>query len=83
MARSCDLCNKKAQNGKKITVIWGLKYRSIRKRQPNLRKTKLDVDGLEVYAKVCAKCLKTVKNGKVPGVKVMHYQTVETVTTEK
>jgi len=67
------MCQKKSQKGNTITLKWGVKYRSIKHRQPNLRKSVLTVDGVNVKAKICTKCLKTIKNDKVPGVTSTNY----------
>jgi len=69
------VCEKKSQKGKKITLIWGVKYRSIRHRQPNLRKVALLVEGIETKAKICTKCLKTIKANKIPGLTKRDYST--------
>lgn len=72
MAYRCDICDKKAQRGKKITLIWGLKYRSIRFRKPNIRKTTLIVDGIKTKACVCAKCLKLIKHDRIAKVSTIY-----------
>jgi ribosomal protein L28 len=81
MARECEICGKSSQKGKKIKLIWGLKYRSIRHRQPNLRKTTVLVDGEPVRTRVCTNCLKNIKAGKYTGVKPL-YQKEETQPEE-
>jgi len=73
MARTCDICEKKSLKGNKITLIWGVKYRSIRHREPNLRKVPLIIDGKRVQSKICAKCLKNVKRDKVPHISAISY----------
>ena len=65
MSKVCQICEKSSQRGKKIKLKWGVKYRSIRHRQPNLRKTTVYVDGHPVQANICANCLKSVKNNKI------------------
>lgn len=75
MSRTCEMCEKKSQKGKKIALIWGVKYRSIRHRQPNLRKVALLVDGIEAKAKICTKCLKTIKANKISGITKKDYST--------
>lgn len=83
MSRVCEICEKKSQKGKKITLIWGVKYRSIRHRKPNLRKTTLLLEGQPVQVNVCANCLKSVKNGKYPGVAYPDYANADVTTEEK
>lgn len=73
MSRVCEVCGKSSQKGKKITKVWGVKYRSIRHRQPNLRKTTLISNGETKQVKVCAKCLKSIKREKIPNVSVPSY----------
>lgn len=79
MPNRCDICDKKAQRGKKITEIWGLKYRSIRFRKPNIRKVSFSIDGIKVQTNVCTKCLKLVKAGRVDGVKPIYIKPAETI----
>ncbi len=69
MAKVCDFCSKSSQKGKKIALIWGVKYRSIRHREPNLRDTTVFIDGVPVKARVCTKCLKNIKGDKYLNVK--------------
>ena len=73
MSRACEITGTKAQKGKKITKVWGVKYRTIRHRQPNLIKTTLLVGGLKMQLKVTAKTLKSIKNGKYAGIKTVDY----------
>jgi|LakMenEpi03Aug12_release.lakeMendotaPanAssembly.Ray.scaffolds.fasta_scaffold04378_13 ribosomal protein L28 len=73
MSRVCDITGTKSQRGKKITKIWGVKYRSIRHRQPNLIKATVLVDGIKTQLKVTAKALKSIKRGLVIGVKAIDY----------
>ncbi|OGC52022.1 hypothetical protein A2982_00230 [candidate division WWE3 bacterium RIFCSPLOWO2_01_FULL_39_13] len=73
MGISCDICEKSPLRAKKVTLIWGLKYRSIVRRKPNLRKTVLNVEGENTKAKVCAKCLKSIKRGKIKGLSMPLY----------
>lgn len=68
MARSCDICIKRALRGKQVTIQWGVSYRSIVQRQPNLHKAKLVVEGKTVQATVCTRCLRSIKNGKYTGI---------------
>lgn len=75
MSRTCEICEKSSQKGKKITLKWGVKYRSIRHRQPNLRKVALDVNGVETKTKICTNCLKTIKANKIAGVTKRNYST--------
>ena len=75
MSRVCDITGTKSQRGKKITKIWGVKYRSIRHRQPNLIKTTVLVEGIKTQVRVTAKALKTIKNGKIPGIAAVTYST--------
>lgn len=75
MAYRCDICDKSTQRGRKITEIWGLKYRSIRFRKPNIRKTTFNIDGDNLKVSVCTKCLKLVKDNKLPGVQTI-YQSI-------
>lgn len=82
MSKSCNICQKSSQKGKKIALIWGVKYRSIRHRQPNLRKTVVEVDGIPVNVQICTTCLKTIKNDKMKGVKYPNYTKQESVTPE-
>lgn len=73
MSRVCDITGTKSQRGKKITKIWGVKYRSIKHRQPNLVKTTVLVDGIKTQLKITAKALKSIKRGKIPGVETVNY----------
>ena len=75
MARVCEICKKSSQKGKKIKLIWGVKYRSIRHQQPNLQKTTLMVDCEPVGVRICTNCLKSVKQGKYAGIKPLPYTT--------
>lgn len=75
MAYRCDICDKKTQRGKKIALIWGLKYRSIRFRKPNIRKTTLLVDGIKTKASICTKCLKQVKAGEFVNITPIYQNT--------
>lgn len=77
MSRVCDITGTKSQRGKKITKIWGVKYRSIKHRMPNLIKTTLLVDGIKTQLKITAKALRSVKNGKIPGITTIAYTTKE------
>ncbi len=72
MARECEICGKSSQKGKKIKLIWGVKYRSIRHRQPNLRKTTVLVDNEPVKTRICTSCLKSIKSGKYAGIKPLY-----------
>lgn len=83
MSRVCDITGTKSQRGKKITKIWGVKYRSIRHRQPNLIKTTVLVEGIKTQVRVTAKALKTIKNGKIPGVSAVNYVTATQVVENK
>jgi ribosomal protein L28 len=74
MASICDFCEKGSQKGKKIALIWGVKYRSIVHRKPNIRKTKVYIDGEPVNVNICTTCLKSIKNGKAPN--IQHYANV-------
>lgn len=67
MAYSCDICNKTKLKGRKITTIWGVKYKSIRHRKPNIRKVVLFENGVEKHFSVCTDCLKSIKANKIPG----------------
>lgn len=71
MSRICQITGKTSQNGKKVTLAWGVKYSSIRRRMPNLKKTTLIVDGHTVKAVVSARAIKSIRNGKFPGVKTV------------
>lgn len=73
MSRVCDITGTKSQRGKKITKIWGVKYRSIKHRQPNLIKTTVLIDGVKAQLRVTAKALKSIKNGKIPGITTISY----------
>lgn len=73
MAYSCDICKKNTLKGNKITVIWGVKYKTIRHRKPNIRKTVMIVDGVNTKVSVCTSCLKSVKSGKIKGYKYPNY----------
>lgn len=73
MSRVCQICEKKSQKGKKIALIWGVKYRSIRHRQPNLRKTTILVQDIPVQVHICTDCLRTVKQGRIFGVSYPQY----------
>lgn len=73
MSRVCAVSGTKSQRGKKIKLIWGVKYRSIRHREPNLRKTTVVVDGVPMQLKVSAKTLKSIRNGKIPGLSLPNY----------
>lgn len=75
MSRVCQICEKKSQKGKKIALIWGVKYRSIRHRQPNLRKTTLEIGGVPVQVLVCTDCLKSIKQNKFQGIAYPKYVT--------
>ena len=75
MSRTCEICEKSSLKGNKITLIWGVKYRSIRHRQPNLRKVALLVEGVETKTKICTTCLKSIKGGKMNGVTKKDYST--------
>jgi ribosomal protein L28 len=77
MSKVCQLCEKKSQKGKKIALIWGVKYRSIRHRQPNLRKTTILVQDVPVQVNICTDCLKSVKQGKIFGAKYPEYVSAE------
>jgi ribosomal protein L28 len=72
MSRACDLCSKGSQKGNRITLIWGVKYRSILHREPNLRDTTIFIDNKPVKVRVCTTCLKNIKGGK--------YQNVQSYT---
>lgn len=72
MSRVCELTGKKSQRGKKITKAWGVKYRSIKHRQPNLVKTTVLVDGVKTPVKISAKALKSIKNGKFAGIETVN-----------
>ncbi len=69
MSRTCEICEKSSQKGKKITLKWGVKYRTIRHRKPNLRKVTVLVNGEPQQMTICTTCLKSIKNGKYPGYK--------------
>ena len=71
MSRKCELTGKHAQRGKKITKAWGVKYSSIKHRQPNLIKTTVLINGLRTQIKISAKALKSIKNGKYSGISVI------------
>ena len=73
MAYSCDICKKNSLKGNKITVAWGVKYKTIRHRKPNIRKTTMIVDGVSTKVSVCTSCLKSVKAGKIKGYKYPEY----------
>jgi ribosomal protein L28 len=75
MSRVCDITGTKSQRGKKITKIWGVKYRSIRHRQPNLIKTTVLVEGIKTQVRVTAKALKSIKNGRFRGISAISYIT--------
>lgn len=83
MSRVCDITGTKSQRGKKITKIWGVKYRSIRHRQPNLIKTTVLVEGIKTQVRVTAKALKTIKNGKIPGISAVSYVTATPAVENK
>ena len=82
MSRVCDVTGTKSQRGKKITKIWGVKYRSIRYRHPNLIKTTLLVDGIKTQLKVTAKALKSIKRGLIAGIKAIDYTQPKATTAE-
>jgi len=69
MSRICDICQKSSQKGKKITKTWGVKYRTIKHRQPNLRKVTVLIDNEPQQVTICANCLRSIKNGKYTGYK--------------
>ncbi len=69
MSRICQLTGKTAQKGRKNTIAWGVKYSRIRHRLVNLRKTTLLIDGIPVRLNISASALKSVKNGKVLGIR--------------
>ncbi len=73
MSRRCDLTGKKSQTGKKVTKAWGVKYRSIRHRHPNLVKTTVLVNGIKTAVKVSTKALKGIKLGKYAGIESIKY----------
>lgn len=73
MSRRCDVTGTKSQRGKKIALIWGVKYRSIKHRFPNLRKIVAEVDGKLVKLTVSSKALKSIKLGKFKGIKFPDY----------
>ena len=77
MSRVCDITGTKSQRGKKIKKIWGVKYRSIKHRQPNLIKTTVLIDGIKAQLKITAKALKSIKNGKFPGITTISYKKAE------
>lgn len=83
MAYSCDVCKKNSLKGRKITVAWGVKYKTIRHRKPNIRKTTLLVNNKKEQHHVCASCLKSIKAGKIKGYKYPNYleKTVKTKET--
>lgn len=82
MSRICVITGKTKQKGKKVTRAWGVKYTSIRARKVNLKKTTLVVNGEPVKAVVSARGLKSIKNGKIPGIKTVGQMVVEAQATE-
>lgn len=82
MSRICVITGKTKQKGKKVTRAWGVKYTSIRSRKVNLQKTTLIVNGEPVKATVSARGLKSIKNGKVPGVKTVGQMVIEAQNSE-
>lgn len=72
MSRKCEITGKTSQKGNKITKAWGVKYRSIIHRKPNIRTVTLLVNGEKKRMKVSARALKSIKNGKIPGVKTLY-----------
>lgn len=83
MSRVCQLCEKKSQKGKKIALIWGVKYRSIRHRRPNLRKTTILIEDVPVQVNVCTGCLSAVKQGKFTGITYPEYISAEAKAESK
>ena len=73
MAYSCDICKKNSLKGRKITTAWGVKYKTIRHRKPNIRKTTVLVNGTKTQISVCAGCLKSLKAGKIKGYEYPKY----------
>ena len=73
MSRTDQITGTGSQKGKKITLIWGVKYRSIRHRLPNLRKTTLLVNGVATQMRITAGTLKSVKQGKIKGYAYPNY----------
>lgn len=71
MSRICQLTGKTSQKGRKNTIAWGVKYSQIKHRMVNLRKTTLLIDGIPVQLQVSASALKSVKNGKIKGIKTL------------
>lgn len=71
MSRICQITGKTKQNGKKVTKAWGVKYTSIHSRKVNLKKTTLIIDGHTVKAVVSARGIKSIRNGKIPGVQTV------------
>ncbi len=72
MSRTCDICEKTSQKGKKITKVWGVKYRTIKHRQPNLRKVTVLVNNEPQQLTICTTCLKSIKSGKYPAYKPLY-----------
>ena len=77
MSRKCEITGKTSQKGKKITKIWGVKYRSIVHRQPNIRTVTLMVNGEKKRMKVSARALKSIKNGKIHGITTVYQASQE------
>ena len=81
MSRVCEICKKSSQKGNRITLVWGVKYRSIKHRKPNLRKTTILFDKTPKSVKICTTCLKSIKNGKIKGISYPVYG--KKTTTDK
>ena len=57
--RKCQFCQKGSQKGNNISHS---AVKTIKRSYPNLRSKILVIDGKKVKIKICAKCLKKLKN---------------------
>lgn len=68
MARICDYCGKKRDVGHNVSHA---KNRSRRIRKPNLHTHRMPTEEGKVKMRLCTKCLRMVKTGKVSKEKVL------------
>lgn len=69
MARKCDITQKSKQRGNNVSHAMN---RTIKHFKPNLHKVKVIENGTPKTLKVSSKALKSIKKGKIKGVKLAH-----------